>query len=85
MRNVVLAVLAFGGLAVVDIAPAAAEIDYPYCMTTREGGRNCYYTSFQQCQASASGQEASCFENPFLSSARAQSLSSPGRKRYRNY
>ena len=85
MRNMVLALLAFSGLAVVDTAPAAAEIDYPYCMTTRDGGRSCYYTSFQQCQASASGLQAYCFENPYLLGASAQSLPTPDRKRRRSY
>lgn len=46
-------------------SPAAAR-DYPYCL--REGDEagpgTCYYSSYQQCQAAASGRWANCYVNP---------------------
>ena len=48
-------------------APAAAR-DYPYCL--RGGGYgytgDCSYTSYAQCQASASGRRAYCDVNPLF-------------------
>ena len=61
MRNAMLAILALfaGGTAVIaGSAPAAAEIDYPWCV---KGGASvgasgdCSYSTLEQCQASASG------------------------------
>jgi len=61
MRNAMLAILALlaGGTAVIaSSAPAAAEIDYPWCV---KGGSSvgaygdCSYSTLEQCQASASG------------------------------
>jgi len=42
-------------------APAAAQ-DYPYCLQGRQWGYpgNCQFTSYSQCQATASGTDAYC-------------------------
>ena len=85
MRNLILAVLAIGGWATAGDAPAAAETDYPFCMTTREGGRDCSFSNSQQCQASASGMGGYCFENPYLVGTHAESQPNPGRRPHRNY
>jgi hypothetical protein len=68
MRNVVLALLAAGGLAVVGSAPAeAVGTRYPFCIQGNEypGLSNCTFTSYEQCQATASGRFLYCVENPF--------------------
>jgi hypothetical protein len=68
MRNVVLALLAASGLAMVGTAPAAAYgTRYPFCIQGDEypGLSNCSFTSYQQCQATASGRFMTCIENPF--------------------
>ncbi len=46
-------------------APAAAQ-DYPYCLQGRQWGYpgNCEFTSYAQCQATASGTDAYCGLNP---------------------
>ncbi len=48
--------------------PASAHdpYDYPYCLQGRIWGYPglCYFTSYQQCQASASGTDAYCGPNP---------------------
>jgi hypothetical protein len=68
MRNVILGVLAASGLAMVGAAPAeAVGTRYPFCIQGDEypGLSNCTFTSYQQCQASASGRFLTCIENPY--------------------
>ena len=58
MRNLVLALLSAGGLAMVGAAPAeAVGTRYPYCIQGDEypGLSQCTFTSYEQCQATASG------------------------------
>jgi hypothetical protein len=68
MRHVILAVLAAGGLAMTGSAPAeAVGTRYPFCMQGNDvpGLSDCTYTSYQQCQATASGRPLYCVENPY--------------------
>jgi Protein of unknown function (DUF3551) len=68
MRHLVLALLAASGLAVVATAPAqAVGTRYPFCIQGDEypGLSYCTYTSYGQCQASASGRNLTCIANPF--------------------
>jgi len=70
MRNAVLALLAVTAAGAVTLAgsgPAAAR-DYPYCI---QGGGfgypgECSYSSYAQCQASASGRYVYCGINPLF-------------------
>jgi hypothetical protein len=70
MRNTILALMAVAAAGAATMAgsgPAAAR-DYPYCL--RGGGYgytgDCSYTSYAQCQASASGRRAYCDVNPLF-------------------
>jgi Protein of unknown function (DUF3551) len=68
MPKVVLALLAACGLAMVGAAPAeAVGTRYPFCLQGNEhpGLSNCTFTSYQQCQATASGRFLNCIENPY--------------------
>lgn len=68
MRNFLLALAAASGLAMVGMAPAeAVGTRYPFCLQGDEfpGLSNCTFTSYQQCQASASGRFLYCVANPF--------------------
>lgn len=68
MRKLTLALLATGGLAIVGTAPAqAVGTRYPFCIQGDEypGLSNCTFTSYEQCQATASGRFLWCIENPF--------------------
>ena len=68
MRSVVLAVLAAGGLAMLGAAPAGAVgTRYPFCIQGNDypGLSNCTFTSYEQCQASASGRFLYCVANPY--------------------
>jgi hypothetical protein len=68
MRNAVLAVLVAGGLAMLGAVPAeAVGSRYPFCIQGDEfpGLSNCTFTSYEQCQASASGRFLYCVANPY--------------------
>ncbi len=69
MRQIMFAVAVIGGaatLAALGSSPAEAR-DYPYCLQEPGGvgiPGDCSYTSYQQCQMSASGRYAWCDVNP---------------------
>ena len=68
MRNLTVALLAAGGLAVVGTAPAeAVGTRYPFCIQGDQypALSNCSFTSYAQCQATASGRRLWCIENPY--------------------
>jgi hypothetical protein len=72
MRNVILALLAASGLAMVGTAPASAVgTRYPFCIQGDEypGLSNCTFTSYEQCEASASGRRLYCMANPYYNAA----------------
>jgi hypothetical protein len=53
---------------VAEVRPSAAMVIYPWCV--QYGGissttKNCGFTSFQQCLATARGNGASCIPNPW--------------------
>jgi hypothetical protein len=68
MRNAMLAMLAVAAATVATVADSspAAAYDYPYCLQGRGVGipGDCYYTSYSQCMASASGRALYCNVNP---------------------
>jgi hypothetical protein len=79
MRNLALALLA--GLAIVGSAPAhAVGSRYPFCMQGNDapGLSDCSYTSYAQCQATASGRFLYCVQNPYYNSGDQR----PSRGRY---
>jgi len=84
MRKLILglmAVTAVGAATLTTSAPAAAG-DYAYCL---QGGGfgypgDCTYSTYAQCQASASGRRASCGVNP--RAAYGQMLAPRGRGYY---
>ena len=83
MRNMILAVMAVAAAGAATMAGSGpAARDYPYCL--RGGGYgytgDCSYTSYAQCQASASGRRAYCDVNPLF----AYGEQRRGRP-YRNY
>lgn len=51
------------------VLPAPAR-DYPFCIKGCDFGAgrgDCSFSSYQQCQATASGRDAYCAENPLFS------------------
>jgi hypothetical protein len=63
------------------IAPARAEPSYRYCMTgTPNMGRDCTFTTLQQCQATASGGIGFCHENAAYVANARQTTPMPKRR-----
>lgn len=71
MRKIMLAI-ALGGAALSLGSIEASARDYAYCLTGRTVGSpgDCAYTSYEQCQASASGRGLLCTINPRVAFAR---------------
>jgi Protein of unknown function (DUF3551) len=80
MRRAIWALMAVGVFAALDAAPAAAG-GMPFCIKGCDfggGAGDCSFSSYQQCQATASGRDATCAANPYYN-ANAELL--PGRSR----
>jgi hypothetical protein len=72
MCRAILVLLAGCGLAALGAAPAAAVgTRYPFCIQgdDQPGLSNCTFTSYEQCQATASGRRLWCIANPYYVSA----------------
>ena len=68
MCRAILVLLAAAGLAALAASPAAAVgTRYPFCITgdDQPGLSNCTFTSYEQCQATASGRFLQCIANPY--------------------
>jgi hypothetical protein len=68
MRGTILGLAAVGALALGTVAPAhAVGSRYPFCLQGSDspGLSNCTFTSYEQCQASASGRFLYCIANPY--------------------
>ncbi len=67
MRRAVWALMVCCAASTMGALPAAAR-DYPFCIKGCDFGAgrgDCSFSSYQQCQASASGRFLYCIENPF--------------------
>jgi Protein of unknown function (DUF3551) len=68
MRTAWLALLAAGTVSAAVAVPAAAR-EFPYCIKGCDfgaGAGDCSFSSLAQCQATASGRDASCAANPYF-------------------
>ena len=68
MRRTWLALVAAGAVSTAVAMPAAAR-DFPYCIKGCDfgaGAGDCSFSSLPQCQATASGRDASCAANPYF-------------------
>jgi hypothetical protein len=69
MRGSLWALIAIGMIAAIDAGPAAAG-ESPFCIKGCDFGSgrgDCSFSSYQQCQATASGRDAYCDANPYFS------------------
>jgi hypothetical protein len=65
--RMILAAVAFTAIGLtVSAVPSYAEITYPWCAQygDRSGGRNCGFSTWEQCRAALSGNGGYCSENP---------------------
>ena len=72
MRSILLMTAALALLA--GLKPSSAEISYPWCAQYggERGGRNCGFTTLEQCRAAISGNGGYCIENPMYRPAISQ-------------
>jgi len=62
------ALIAIGAMAAIEGASAAPG-NYPFCIQGCDfggGTGDCSFSSYAQCQATASGRDASCSPNPYF-------------------
>ncbi|WP_249144696.1 DUF3551 domain-containing protein [Bradyrhizobium lablabi] len=68
MRKFVLAAAWVSAFAALTAVPAQAiGVRYPFCIQGDEypGFSACYFETYEQCQATASGRRLYCLQNPF--------------------
>jgi hypothetical protein len=67
MREFLLALLTIGGFGIAGPAFSQTATQYPFCVqgVGNPGWSGCSFSTYQQCQASASGTEAECVSNPW--------------------
>jgi len=68
MHKLTLTLLTIAGLSTLGVAPAmAVGTRYPFCIQgdAYPGLSNCTFTSYEQCQATASGRRLACIANPY--------------------
>ena len=89
MRHILLVLIGAAALGTTGSAPAeAVGTRYPFCIQGDEfpGLSNCTFTSYQQCQATASGRLLYCIENPYYQpDGEYQTRQSPRQRRGQNY
>ena len=85
MRTLFLALATSATIFATGVTPVAAS-EYRYCLQGDDyaGAGDCEFTSYLQCQATASGRTAYCAANPYLAAANpylanAAVLTIPGR------
>ena len=86
MRNLLLALAVLGTGFAVQSAPAQAR-DYPFCLQGRDIQTcygDCRYSTYQQCQATASGTYASCYANPYYAYSDGEPVYQPRRRTQRS-
>ena len=84
MRRAWLALMAAGA---VSVATPAAAGGFPYCIKGCDfgaGAGDCSFSSLAQCQATASGRDASCAANPYFN-ARADMQTDRSRQSRRRF
>jgi hypothetical protein len=88
VRRLILAAAAVAGYGLSGTAPAqAVGTRYPFCIQGDEfpGLSNCSFTSYQQCQATASGRDLNCIANPYFEGDMGNSRQGNGRSRAPRY
>lgn len=82
MRKVLLALILVGAASTSGAVPAATR-DYPFCIKGCDFGAgrgDCSFTSYQQCQATASGRAGYCDTNPYYTAYTAYAEPQPNRR-----
>jgi Protein of unknown function (DUF3551) len=83
MRSLILAALTTSAtIFATGVTPVAAS-EYRYCLQGDDyaGAGDCEFTSYLQCQATASGRTAYCAANPYLANAAVLTIPAKPRRR----
>ena len=86
MRRAWLALMAAGAASAAIAMPATAR-EFPYCIKGCDfggGAGDCIFSSLAQCQATASGRDASCAANPYFN-AKAEMQTDRSRQHGRRF
>ena len=86
MRRLFWALIVCCAVSMSAALPAAAR-DFPFCIKGCDfaaGRGDCSFSSLQQCQATASGRDATCAENPYFN-AKAELQPARSRQSPRRY
>ena len=78
--------MAFGAACAIGSTPVTAG-EYPFCIKGCDFGSgrgDCSFATYQQCQASASGRDATCAANPYFSRAAELQPNRSGQRRQRD-
>jgi hypothetical protein len=80
MRTFILALATFATMFATGVNPVAAG-EYRYCLQGDDyaGAGDCGFTSYQQCQAAASGRTAYCSANPGIATVLINRVRPPRR------
>jgi hypothetical protein len=83
------AAVAFASLSALASTPAAAAIEYPWCVQygggdEGGGGRNCGFVSYDQCMLTARGAGGSCERNLFYEDQQAKQPQHPRKRKPNN-
>ena len=67
MRRIFLTLLTVSALGMTIPASAQTATNYPFCIqgVDNPGWSGCSFSTFQECEASASGTESECLSNPW--------------------
>ena len=80
----ILAAVAFASLSIF-VTPVWAEIEYPWCAQyggSSGGGRNCGFSTIEQCRATISGMGGFCAPNPFYSGSASDTSRTKRKRQY---
>jgi Protein of unknown function (DUF3551) len=86
MRRAWLALMVAGAVSAAVAMPAAAD-GFPYCIKGCDfggGAGDCSFSTLAQCQATASGRDASCAANPYFN-AKAEMRTDRSRQHGRRF
>ena len=85
MRNLFLAAVVVGTLALIGMTPSPVRArDYPFCIKGDFYDSpigDCTFDTYEQCLATASGRKAYCDANPFFAYPKKQQFDFPKKQR----
>ena len=89
LKSALSTAFAIAALISLATAPAAAAIEYPWCVQygggdEGGGGRNCGFVCYEQCMMTARGAGGSCEQNLFYLDQQANQTQHPRKRKSKN-